>query len=342
MQARRAEAEKAIPPEAKAPQEPDALVLTPALRVHEGGRTRPESTDAALEAVNPDAVEAAPEPEAVEAAPEGLYHDAEAVEEAPYEEAVDEAEDVLVALDAVVDAAEERADLDPVDELPEAPAEPETLEAKIAALEALISGSNDSVRQAPAEPEPVEEEQARTTAPAEELSAPAPVEEDLAAEAVEDDLGEDTAEEAIAWEDHLDAPEDSAEADQPQEAEDPLAMPEPVEIEPGQPAEPEPEESRASDPFVFVSRHSTPGPEAQPVEEAAAKETRVSDDEDSAATLLADGAPAALIDEEALRDMVVEIVREELQGALGERITRNVRRLVRREIHRALASQELD
>lgn len=47
------------------------------------------------------------------------------------------------------------------------------------------------------------------------------------------------------------------------------------------------------------------------------------------------------LDEEALRDLVADIVRQELQGALGERITRNVRKLVRREIHRALASQEL-
>ncbi|MEO0750358.1 MAG: hypothetical protein AAFY25_01000 [Pseudomonadota bacterium] len=50
----------------------------------------------------------------------------------------------------------------------------------------------------------------------------------------------------------------------------------------------------------------------------------------------------AVLDEEALRDMVGEIVRQELQGALGERITRNVRKLVRREIHRALMSQGLD
>lgn len=49
-----------------------------------------------------------------------------------------------------------------------------------------------------------------------------------------------------------------------------------------------------------------------------------------------------LIDEEALRDMVGEIVRAELQGALGERITRNVRKLVRREIHRALTAQDLE
>lgn len=50
----------------------------------------------------------------------------------------------------------------------------------------------------------------------------------------------------------------------------------------------------------------------------------------------------AILDEAALRDMVSEIVRQELQGALGERITRNVRKLVRREIHRALMSQGID
>ncbi|WP_299149085.1 hypothetical protein [uncultured Tateyamaria sp.] len=49
-----------------------------------------------------------------------------------------------------------------------------------------------------------------------------------------------------------------------------------------------------------------------------------------------------LLDEDALRELVSDIVREELQGALGERITRNVRKLVRREIHRALAAQELE
>ncbi|WP_133169911.1 hypothetical protein [Shimia abyssi] len=51
---------------------------------------------------------------------------------------------------------------------------------------------------------------------------------------------------------------------------------------------------------------------------------------------------AAVIDEDILREMVADIVRQELQGALGERITRNVRKLVRREIHRALAAHDLD
>ncbi|MFW8594598.1 hypothetical protein [Cribrihabitans neustonicus] len=50
---------------------------------------------------------------------------------------------------------------------------------------------------------------------------------------------------------------------------------------------------------------------------------------------------AAYHDEDSLRDLVSAIVREELQGALGERITRNIRKLVRREIHRVLATQDL-
>lgn len=48
------------------------------------------------------------------------------------------------------------------------------------------------------------------------------------------------------------------------------------------------------------------------------------------------------LDEETLRDLVAEIVREELQGALGERITRNVRKLVRREIMRTLSVRDFD
>jgi cell pole-organizing protein PopZ len=47
------------------------------------------------------------------------------------------------------------------------------------------------------------------------------------------------------------------------------------------------------------------------------------------------------IDEEALRELVIGMVRSELQGALGERITRNVRKLVRREIYRVMSEQGL-
>jgi hypothetical protein len=48
------------------------------------------------------------------------------------------------------------------------------------------------------------------------------------------------------------------------------------------------------------------------------------------------------LDEGAVAKLVRAIIREELQGALGERITQNVRKLVRAEINRALAARALD
>jgi cell pole-organizing protein PopZ len=56
----------------------------------------------------------------------------------------------------------------------------------------------------------------------------------------------------------------------------------------------------------------------------------------------ADGNPITVLDEAALNEMVRALIREELQGALGERITHNVRKLVRAEINRALAARALD
>lgn len=49
----------------------------------------------------------------------------------------------------------------------------------------------------------------------------------------------------------------------------------------------------------------------------------------------------ALIDEDSLREIVADLVRQELRGELGERITRNVRSLIRRELNRALALRDL-
>ena len=48
------------------------------------------------------------------------------------------------------------------------------------------------------------------------------------------------------------------------------------------------------------------------------------------------------IDEDVLRKVVAAMVRAEFQGELGERITRNVRKLVRREIRQALLAGRLD
>lgn len=53
-------------------------------------------------------------------------------------------------------------------------------------------------------------------------------------------------------------------------------------------------------------------------------------------------AEAGPFDEAALRDLIRDLIREELQGSLGERITRNVRKLVRAEIARAMSMRDLD
>lgn len=90
--------------------------------------------------------------------------------------------------------------------------------------------------------------------------------------------------------------------------------------------------------FVFATSRDGAAREAA----SAASDASHGDDDplDDRAFLLRED--EAILDEETLREMVAEIVRQELQGALGERITRNVRKLVRREIHRALTSHELD
>jgi hypothetical protein len=52
-------------------------------------------------------------------------------------------------------------------------------------------------------------------------------------------------------------------------------------------------------------------------------------------------ASETVIDEDALTQIVAKIVRQELQGELGERITRNIRKLVRAEVGRELQMRNL-
>jgi hypothetical protein len=54
----------------------------------------------------------------------------------------------------------------------------------------------------------------------------------------------------------------------------------------------------------------------------------------------AGGAP--ILDEESLRSTINAIVREELQGELGDRIARNLRKLIRREIVQVLEERRGD
>lgn len=70
--------------------------------------------------------------------------------------------------------------------------------------------------------------------------------------------------------------------------------------------------------------------------EAEALAAFADDDESSASPALTE------LDEGMLREIVRDIIREELQGALGESITRNVRKLVRAEINRAMVARDLE
>ncbi len=124
------------------------------------------------------------------------------------------------------------------------------------------------------------------------------------------------AEEALPWEDHLDEfASDSLQDDEPELEEDIEA---------------------ADYAFDAEDDHQDQDQDSDAVEMPAVAPASTPKDD---AALLADEAP--MIDEETLRDLVSEIVRQELQGALGERITRNVRKLVRREIQRALTAHDL-
>jgi hypothetical protein len=64
----------------------------------------------------------------------------------------------------------------------------------------------------------------------------------------------------------------------------------------------------------------------------------------TAADMLTDseGNPLTVLDEAALQQIIRQLIREELKGVLGERITQSVRKLVRAEINRALAAHALD
>lgn len=152
--------------------------------------------------------------------------------------------------------------------------------------------------------------------------------------------------EVMAWEDHHDdAPQggdatdgegldaggfDAGRSDEDVAAED-VTMPEPEDLSQDAP----------DSGFVFAStrdghmREEAPVPPLSEARDGAGSAER--DDND---LFLRDD--EAVLDEDSLRELVAEIVRQELQGALGERITRNVRKLVRREIHRALTSHELE
>jgi hypothetical protein len=124
-----------------------------------------------------------------------------------------------------------------------------------------------------------------------------------------------------------------------------------------QPGQWEPDGSEDADqerPNRFVFQHRTapaggatpgmaeaaaPAPRAPEAAPAARADLDEDDDADDGFDIFEDD---RLPDPDALRDMVAEIVRQELQSDLGQRVTRNIRKLVRREIRRALAARDFD
>lgn len=77
--------------------------------------------------------------------------------------------------------------------------------------------------------------------------------------------------------------------------------------------------------------------------EAAVRADLAQETEDDVISGLYDAQAGGMaFDEEVLRDLVRDLIREELSGTLGERITRNVRKLVRAEIARAMALREFE
>lgn len=89
------------------------------------------------------------------------------------------------------------------------------------------------------------------------------------------------------------------------------------------------------------------GPEISRAGQAPAPEASAGTAPDNSAeapeaeVLQADGEDI-FVDEAVLRELIADVVREELQGTLGERITRNLRRMVHREVERALTLRKYD
>jgi hypothetical protein len=87
--------------------------------------------------------------------------------------------------------------------------------------------------------------------------------------------------------------------------------------------------------------------EQRPPEAADITSKSVDEGDDFEASNTEDFAPAGyaqedVFDEDALRELISIVLREELQGVLGERITRNVRRLVRKEVQSALTLKNFE
>lgn len=133
-------------------------------------------------------------------------------------------------------------------------------------------------------------------------------------------------------------------------------------VAPSQPWEPETGDAQVTE-LPWVRPSAPPAPEAEAAPEPTPRAERVADAGPAAveeagiappprAAAVEQEAPQVWsvvdteepleLDEEALREIIRDVIREELQGQLGERITRNIRKLVRSEVQRAMTLREIE
>lgn len=208
--------------------------------------------------------------------------------------------------------------------------------------------------------EPVSEEPDTHEEEAAEEAAASPfelVEDAPEADAVQDDTPEDEpaeeATEAPAWQAGSDASEAAADDDE----EETDSAPDHVEATDTTPSDTPVEEDAAAEtpdrtpftPFIPtpVAAETADSLEKTRIEEDTANEEVPAEDViddfgDAESPFAFPEADEGILDEDTLREIIVEVVREELQGVLGQRITRNVRKMVRREIRLALAAEDLE
>ncbi|MBY4893038.1 hypothetical protein KUL25_09705 [Rhodobacteraceae bacterium N5(2021)] len=204
--------------------------------------------------------------------------------------------------------------------------------------------------------DPAEEDEAEDVAPQEasgEDDAGAP-DTAMVEELVERQAKEGTVEDApsgadAVLDDPAEAPidEDLGAEDQTADAPDAEAQAEALGLE-----DPEKEERAQSTPIFSRASRSVEQPTEQPAESTAGQtaeqtaeptsEQTVEDLGDTPSPFSFPETDDGILDEDTLREIIVDVVREELQGVLGQRITRNVRKMVRREIRLALAAEDLE
>lgn len=292
----------------EAEQAPDRFVLTPAFRV----------SDAYDDSADRDVLQSPP-----------TFHDS--------------------AMDAPVAPAAEPT-VFWTEDMPAQVAEPETnadrasLEATIAELEAAVTDAPDEWEPDGSEPDSVEEavESSVTSAFLHKLDARnAKTPEQTVSDAVTDHLAETIADEiaeSLPFEEAIFDKVNPAAADVVLGSDDPADETVAEIVEPTEAAEPT---------FAHKSVEEVYDPVAEATADAAEQESgdvygdELAPDDDPAFGPV--GAPAGgqLVDPDALRALVGEMIREELQGEMGERITRNVRKLVRREINRVITEQDV-